>query len=40
MPTPNIEPVADWRQALYYGAASDAGVLAALPGTPASLAAP
>ena len=38
MPTPNIEPVADWRQALYYGAASDAGVLAALPGTPAEVA--
>ena len=39
MQAPNIEPVADWRQALYYGAASDAGILSSLPGTPAEVAA-
>lgn len=39
MQTSNIEPAADWRQALIYGAASDAGILSSLPGTVAELAA-
>lgn len=38
-PGPKALPGADWQKALVYGAASDAGVLAALPGTAAEVAA-
>lgn len=38
-PNVPVEPAADWRQALIYGAASDAGILSSLPGTPPEVAA-
>ena len=34
-----VDPVPDWRQSLIYGSARAAGILAALPGTPAEIAA-
>src|SRR3712207_7787009 len=36
-PHPQLEPVPDWRLALIFGGARDAGILAALPGTAADV---
>ncbi len=39
IPANAVEPVPDWRQSLIYGSARDAGILAALPGAVAEVAA-